>query len=409
MALCLSALLGLLALAAGTAGAATPGAAGNDVPSFGGPATPELQNKVTFIGDSVTAGFGFCGYSENAANVKCPPNQEMADRWAIGDNSLNDCKPPAKGAPTDACSNNNMNGKPWEQGPWEAGQGVPDIAYPFQLAAKQTGPEKAEVSDWALTGSIPADWDSSGPFGFLIPKLKDQYVGMTLGANPLLAAFTSINFNIPLNIGKKDVVGDCVDSTSSGVAGRYSGEMERPLDCLRSEWNQAEQTRHLVSLYKQLLAQNDRVVVMGYYRSCSWSFGDWQSRANSWGPSAGNDCKGQIKDKGFFTFKTMSQWEQATAVGAELNNLIQNAVDKAKEEAKKEWPGTGRDDNIVFTTPNGNEWEQHQPTSGDSWVLKNDTWIHPNKAGDTNLAKTVADAMCSHFDHWCGSDWRWSK
>jgi hypothetical protein len=127
------------------------------------------------------------------------------------------------------------------------------------------------------------------------------------------------------------------------------------------------------------------------------------------GPAAGGDCKLETKYKGFWTFKQMSQWEQATAVGAELNNLIQGAVEKAQEEAKKEWPGMDRDQNITFTTPNGNEWEQHQPKGPkDSWVLRNDTWIHPNKAGDTNLAATVAGAMCSHFDHWCGSDYRWN-
>ena len=82
---------------------------------------------------------------------------------------------------------------------------------------------------------------------------------------------------------------------------------------------------------------------------------------------------------------------------------------KAKERAKKLWPDTNRDDNLVYTQPDNGEWEDHQPKSDQgSWVLLNDTWIHPNKAGAGNLATTVTDAMCSHFGHWCGEDTEWN-
>jgi hypothetical protein len=84
-------------------------------------------------------------------------------------------------------------------------------------------------------------------------------------------------------------------------------------------------------------------------------------------------------------------------------------VTKAQEQAKDRWPDTKRDDNLVFTTPNEAEWEQHQPRSGNgSWIFLNDTWIHPSKAGAGNLATTVEKAMCQHFDHWCG-DTEWNK
>lgn len=410
LALCLSALVSVMTVSAATAAAAPEPA----------PTATEYSNKVTFIGDSVTAGFGFCGYSENAKNTTgCKPNQEMANSWNLGDNSLSDCAPKDEQLASDACSNNNFDGKPWHQEPWKAGPNSPDIAYPFQIAARQTGAEKADVTDWAMTGSTPADWDSDGggAFGSLLGKLKNQYVGMTLGANPLLSYFTKIKINIP----GYNVEGRCVGDTFKVeevwkwlALGRqpevFSGPISRAVDCLKREWDKTHQSQHLVHIYTTLLEQNDRVVVMGYYRDCSWSFGNWQPNANPFkGPASGNDCKGEKREISKNDSKEVSQWEQAIAVGSELNNLIHGAVDKAREEAEKRWPGTDRADNLVYTQPSEAEWEMHQPTSNDSWIFKNDTWIHPSKAGDANLADTMTKAMCEHFDHWCNSGATWAK
>ena len=41
------------------------------------------------------------------------------------------------------------------------------------------------------------------------------------------------------------------------------------------------------------------------------------------------------------------------------------------------------------------------------WVFKNDTWIHPSKAGHAQLANTVTTAMCSAFGQWCGDQPAW--
>ncbi len=402
LALLFTSMLSLLALTASVADAAEAEA----------PGAVKYRDEMTFIGDSVTAGFGYCGYSENAKNINCKPNDEMRNNWYLGDNSLKDCAPPDGGRPTDACSNNNLDGQPWLSEPWEAGADSPNIAYPFQIAARQTGPEKAEVSDWALTGSTPADWDpDGGAFGNVLGRLKNQYVGMTLGANPLLSYFTNIDISIPFT----DVEGPCVDSTGykAGIWGFrswYAGPIDNAVNCLRNQWNKIRQTQHLVRIYTQLLEQNDRVVVLGYYRDCSWSFGNWQPKANpNGGPASGNSCKSQTREISRSDSREVSQWDQATAVGSELNNLIQDAVIKAKERAKKLWPYTNRDDNLVYTQPDNGEWEDHQPKSDQgSWVLLNDTWIHPNKAGAGNLATTVTDAMCSHFGHWCGEDTEWN-
>ena len=82
---------------------------------------------VTFIGDSVTAGFGYCGCLRERSNVSCGVNQPFANAWYFGDNSLSDCAPPD--VPNDACSNNNHNSKPWDAPPWSPGAKSPHVAY----------------------------------------------------------------------------------------------------------------------------------------------------------------------------------------------------------------------------------------------------------------------------------------
>ena len=388
----------LFMMAAGTAAAADT--------------TETFDDSVTFIGDSVTAGFGYCG-TENAKNISCKVNGEMADRWYFGDNSLSDCAPKDPPAlPNDACSNNNYNGKPWTQGAWQPGPDAPNVAYPYQLAAGQPQKNAAEVSDWAVTGSTPANWDpKSGDFGDQLDRLSHQYVVMTLGANPLLSYFTNIEFH---NYLIDDVRGPCVGSTGyyerSWIFAKtwYSGPISKPINCLRQEWGRLNQTEHLVHIYNSLLAQGDGVIVLGYYRDCSWSFGNWQPSANASGPAAGNSCKGELRPTSSDDSTRISQWDQAVAVGNELNDLIHDAVEKARDAARHQWPGSGRAGNIVFTSPDPQQWENHQPKSPDgSWVLLQDTWIHPNRNGAENLAKTVQRAMCGSFGHWCGDAQGW--
>jgi hypothetical protein len=359
---------------------------------------------VTFIGDSVTAGFGYCGASENAANVSCGVNQPFANAWYFGDNSLSDCKPPD--VPNDACSNNNLNGKPWDAAPWSPGPKSPHVAYPYQIAATQSDSSYAAVSDWAMTGATPANWDpSSGVYGPQLKKLKDQYVGMTVGANPILSDFTNITLS-----GATIADGPCVSSTGYEERGTwYAGPLSAQVDCVTRQWDKIDQTQHLVAIYKELLKQNDHVLVLGYYQACSWSFGNWQPAGNVlYGPATGYSCSSQSRSVSPTNHTRVTQWDQAVAVGNSVNIRIRAAVVQAQDWAKSEWPGTDRYKDLAWTQPDESAWAQHQPKSSlGSWIFLNDTWIHPSEAGAKQLADTVVSAMCSSFRHWCGSNRVW--
>jgi hypothetical protein len=391
-------LIGVLPMSAAPAGAIQLAAPGN---------------TVTFIGDSVTAGFGYCGPAEVASGVSCRPNQEMANSWVIGKNSLKDCAPPHPPLnPTDACSNDNDGGAPWNAPPWSPGPNAPDIAYPYQIAASQSPAGGAAVSDWAVTGATPANWDPNGGiYGPQLKKLAGQYVVMTLGANPLLSYFTNIVFPVTNSF---DVVGQCVGSTrySAGLlwfSTDYSGPISNTVGCLNQKWDRIHQTQHLVNIYKTLLTQNDHILILGYYTACSWSFGNWQPRVNlTKGPAAGNNCQSQRRQVSPQDTARMTQWQQAIAVASRLNARIRDAVTEAQNWAKTRWRGTTRYKDLAWTTPDEAAWAQHQPNSPlGSWILLNDTWIHPSQAGAAQLAQTVTAAMCSDFGHWCGATPHW--
>lgn len=140
-------------------------------------------SDVIFLGDSVTAGFGFFGAQENQISGAVV-NNEFADNWVTGSSSLDKCDPPA--TPDDRCSNNNVNGEPWNAGPWTPGPGSPTVSYSYQIAAQQDPSAAATIENWAVTGSTPAQWDSTtgGVFGSQLTQIQNQQVVMTLGRTP---------------------------------------------------------------------------------------------------------------------------------------------------------------------------------------------------------------------------------
>jgi len=375
-------------------------------------ATP--HDAVTFVGDSVTAGYDYCGIAENAPHVSCAVNKAVPNSWYFGDNSLKDCNPPPPSTnPTNACSNDNDNGKPWDAGPWTPGPRAPTIAYPYQIAASQSGTSEAAVSDWAVTGATPARWDPDGGiYGPQLKQIKDQYVVVMLRANPLLASYLNITFPTPFT-SAFDVNGPCADSTGYSVGWFfptwYSGSISSTVACGDREWADLQQTQHLVNIYKALLSLNDRVLVIGYYLGCPWSFGNWQPAADlPGGPALGHDCRSLHRRVSPSDDTVVTQWDQAVALDNSMNAKIHDAVIQAQDWAKSEWPGTNQYQDLAWTTPDETAWAMHQPGSkAGSWIFFNDTWIHPNQAGQTQLAHTATKAMCSHFGHWCGSPPVW--
>ncbi len=359
--------------------------------------------SVIFLGDSVTAGFGYLGAQENAPNISGGVNNSFANSWYFGDNSLSDCNPVSP-VPDDRCSNNNANGQPWSAGPWKPGAGSPSVSYSYQIAASQNPQAAVPVENWAVTGSTPAQWDTGGPFNPQLQKIKNTSVVMTLGANPILASFLKIKV-----AGTVQTNGACSNTLWLGWTGWWAYPNSTIVDCANQQWAQNQQSQHLQGVYKTLLQNNNKVLVLQYYRACPWSFGNWQPEGNlTSGPAAGNSCPSQ-QDKVSECSKcpvdgSTSQWAQAVAAQNAMNDNIAAAVGEVQQWAKANDLNPA---NLQIATPDQSAWADHQAWSSQSWVFKNDTWIHPSAAGHQQLAKTVTAAMCAAFGQWCGAAPAW--
>ncbi|HEY2565216.1 MAG TPA: kelch repeat-containing protein [Acidimicrobiales bacterium] len=368
---------------------------------------PGGDPRVYFLGDSVTAGFGYCGKEggTDSSDITCGVDQPFNNDWT-GTNSLQACAPP----PTlnDRCSNNNDAGMPWDAGPWVNEPGAPTVAYSYAIARKQSTVDPAAIENWAVTGSTPTDWDpvTNGRFGAQLKKIKNATVVMTLGANPLLSDYLDISALGLVTIEK----GSCASSAvvarrtvEPGIFDYRAAELgtgpDGVLNCFDAEWQRIEQTKHLVDIYESLLNDGDHVLVLGYPMGCPWSFGNWQPNANLLsGPAEGNACTSQ-SHFGVSGSAQVTQWDQAVALTTHANQLIKAALDQAGE-------ATQHSGDIAFASPSGN-WADHQAWSSDPWIFKNDTWVHPNAAGHEQLAQTVITEMCARFKNWCGNPPHW--
>lgn len=369
----------------------------------GTPAAADTQPSVIFLGDSVTAGFGYLGKQENAPNVTGAVNTSFANAWYFGDNSLSDCNPVAP-VPDDRCSNNNAAGAPWTAGPWQSGSSSPSVAYSYQIAASQNPQAATPVQNWAVTGSTPAQWDTGGPFNSQLTSIKDTSVVMTLGANPILASFLRIKV-----AGSVQTSGACSGTQWLGWTGWWAYPTSTIVDCANQQWAQNQQTQHLESIYKTLLQNNNKIMVLQYYRTCPWSFGNWQPEGNlTSGPAAGNSCPSQKQQVSACSNcpvdGSTTQWAQAVAAQNAMNDNIAAAVGEVQQWAADNGVNPA---NLQIATPDQSAWADHQAWSGSSWVFKNDTWIHPSAAGHQQLAKTVTSAMCEAFGQWCGQQPAW--
>lgn len=356
----------------------------------------DASRDVVAIGDSVTAAFG---YNANDAALE--------NGWM----TLKDCNQEAEypKLPQNSCSNNRTSGLPWQGGGERAG----DVAYPMQFrawlrdASRAAGVGSApDVRNWAVSGARPAHWDpqpmgddptnrnnSAGGFSGQTAQIRDSLVVMTLGANRLLADFLNIDFAYPM-AWFGDIAGDYAKCTGARgwIWGYDEAGRSRLKRCFDEDWAIQRQGEHLVSVYQQLLRQNNKVLVVGYHLACPSTFGTWQQMSFIAGPAAGGRCTAYKGDNG------MSQWDQAVYVSGLLNEAVDGAVRSAQAWARTNAPGS----QIAFVdTASLNDWSSHQTWSGDPWVFPNDTGIHPSRAGHAQMARNVADATCSQLGLFC--------
>lgn len=373
-------------------------------PTLAQPALADPPPSVIFLGDSVTAGYGYLGQSENAPDVTSSTNSPFANAWYFGANSLSDCEP-VQPVPDDRCSNNNVNGAPWEAGAWQPGTSAPTVAYSYQIAAGQAPGAATPVENWAITGSTPAQWDTGGPFNTQLQQIKNTSVVMTLGANPILGSMLQIKLS-----GATITAGACSNTMWQAWNGWWAYPNSTVVDCANQQWVQNQQSQHLQSIYQTLLTNNNKVLVLQYYRGCPWSFGNWQPEGNLLkGPAAGKSCTSQTQKvkacPSCSPAGSTSQWAQAVAAQNAINDNIAAAVGEAQQWADD----NGLDpSDLQIATPDQNAWTQHQASSDDPWVFANDTWIHPSIEGHEQLAQTVSTAMCDAYGQWCGDSPTWT-
>ena len=288
-----------------------------------------------------------------------------------------------------------------------AGSQVTRVAYPYQIAATQSAPSYAAVSDWAMTGATPADWDpAEGVFGPQLKKLKDQYVVMTLGANPLLSDFTNITL-----AGATIADGPCASSTGYKSGGTwYAGPLSAPVDCVDRQWDKIDQTQHLVNIYEELLREDDHVLVLGYYQGCPWSFGNWQPAGNVLdGPAKGYSCTSQIRPLSTTDHTLVTQWHQALAVGNSVNTHIHDAFLVGAGLGQEAVAGHGPLQGPCLDHPGPGRVGPASAAEHARIVDLHPRHLDPPGQGTAPRSSRTRSpaAMCSSFGRWCGSQRAW--
>ena len=216
----------LAAVAAFGAGALTS-AASAQVPE----GTPFVLRA---IGDSVTAGFGYCGLVD--PDCTNGPGQPY---------SLNERSVCTGGHYDDRCSSDKGDTTAHLPGT----DGVPAISWAAQFAVREDIPD---YINYAVTGSTPSQWDDNTPGGFYnFDQLLDDVLNahpdltlMTLGANPVLHEFYS---------NPRDIA--CVTLLT----------IEKVKSCARRELEKAGTMMHLEHVYEKLLSDRYHVFVMDYH------------------------------------------------------------------------------------------------------------------------------------------------
>jgi GDSL-like Lipase/Acylhydrolase family len=321
-----------LALVAGIGAAVSAPGAAAEVPA-GQPFV------VRAIGDSVTAGFGYCGLLD-------PHCTDGAGQpYSLSEQSV--CR---GGDYDDRCSSNKGDYTAHLPGT----DGVPAISWVAQFAVREDIPD---FINYAVTGSRPDQWDDNSPHGFYdfttlmqdVLNASPDLTLMTLGANPVLHEFYS---------NPRDIA--CV---------------LLPLDqvrkCALRELEKVHSKEHLEHIYERLLSvPTNHVIVLGYHTPH---------------PAIRQVILGRTIE--FY----LPRYSAVQAIIAEINATVHQAVANVASK------GTN-DQRIHFLSMEPWPPEEHQCLDAmhPPWVISWDFCIHPTEDGYRQFTDRLVGYLRDH-------------
>ena len=325
-----STLVGCLAAVAALGGGALASAASAQVPQ-------DQPFVLRAIGDSVTAGFGYCGLVD--PNCTNGPGQPY---------SLNERSVCTGGDYDDRCSSDKGDTTAHLPGT----DGVPAISWAAQFAVREDIPD---YINYAVTGSTPSQWDDDTPHGFYnfdtvmadVLNAHPDLTLMTLGANPVLHEFYS---------NPRDIA--CVTLLT----------IAKIEECARRELAKAGTMMHLEDVYRRLLSvPSNHVIVMGYHTPH---------------PAIVQSVFGKIVS--FY----LPRYNAIEAIIGVINSTVHHAVANVAAEGDN-------DQRIHFVGLEPWPAEEHQclDTMHDPWVISSDFCIHPTDKGYTQFVDRLVSYL----------------
>jgi hypothetical protein len=277
------------------------------------------------IGDSVTAGFGYCGL----VDPHCPDGRGQP--YALSEQTV--CR---EGDYDDRCSSNKGDTTAHLPGT----DGVPAISWAAQFAVREDIPN---FINYAVTGSRPDQWDDNAPHGFYdfntlmrdVLSARPDLTLMTLGANPVLHEF----YSSPRAI--------------ACVAFLTIDQVKR---CAAKELEKVGSKMHLEHIYERLLSvPTNHVIVLGYHTPH---------------PAVHQVVLGKLIE--FY----LPRYTHVQAIIAEINATVHQAVADVASKG---------DNHLRIHFVSMDPWpsEEHQclDAAHEPWVISWDFCIHPTESG----------------------------
>jgi hypothetical protein len=277
------------------------------------------------IGDSVTAGFGYCGLHD--------PSCKAGRGQAYSLSEQTECR---GGEYDDRCSSNKGDYTAHLPGT----DGVPAISWAAQFAVREDIPD---FINYAVTGSRPDQWDDNAPHGFYdfhtlmrdVLDARPDLTLMTLGANPVLHEFYS---------------------SPRAIACVVLFTIDQVKKCAARELEKVGSKVHLEHVYERLLSvPTNHVIVLGYHTPH---------------PAVHQVILGKLIQ--FY----LPRYAHVQAIIAEINATVHQAVAAVASKG---------DNHLRIHFVSMEPWpsEEHQclDTGHEPWVISWDFCIHPTEAG----------------------------